>query len=203
MELCNLGRGGPEPSPRLHCKQGQSSLIVGESLADDDQTLAERAAWDFIWSEKPSFDIVSINPGLVFGPLLHDLGRINTSNQRIADMVHGKFAQGRLPPTGIHFWVDVRDMALAHVRAVEVPAAGFERFVVATGPMSNKAVCDLIYEDSPELRDKLPSGTVDDTPPGLPMVTSQKAVEILDLKFRPLVESVRDTVGCVRNIKTD
>ena len=31
-------------------------------------------------------------------------------------------------------WVDVRDVALGHVRTLEVPEAGGERFILSSGP---------------------------------------------------------------------
>ena len=38
------------------------------------KTLAERAAWDFIATEKPAFDLTSILPVYNFGPYLHEVG---------------------------------------------------------------------------------------------------------------------------------
>ncbi|KAK3324867.1 ketoreductase [Apodospora peruviana] len=163
------------------------------------KTLAEKAAWAFIDSEKPSFDLVSINPPLVFGPLrqhIASLDKVNTSNQRIRDMVQGKFSD-KLPPTGIHLWVDVRDVALAHVRALEVPQAGGNRFLVAAGHMSNKKIAEAVIATHPELRSRLPAAEqlVDDTPPNVYGFDNAKAVEVLGITFRSsLRECVGDTV---------
>lgn len=43
-----------------------------------------------------------------------------------------------LPPTGTFLWVDVRDVALAHMRAIQVPEAGNKRFFVVAGHCSSK-----------------------------------------------------------------
>ena len=76
------------------------------------KTFAERAAWDFVKNEKPSFDIATINPPMVFGPVnpqVADLKSINTSNERVLDFIRGKYKdEGKLPPTGVYLWVDVR-----------------------------------------------------------------------------------------------
>lgn len=48
------------------------------------KTFAERAAWDFVEKEKPNFSITTINPPVVFGPVIVRPGSIddiNTSNQ--------------------------------------------------------------------------------------------------------------------------
>jgi hypothetical protein len=39
------------------------------------KTLAERAAWEFVETNKPSWDISTINPPLVFGPIIHQVGK--------------------------------------------------------------------------------------------------------------------------------
>jgi nucleoside-diphosphate-sugar epimerase len=34
------------------------------------KTFAEKAAWDFLEKEKPNFSIATINPPMVFGPIV-------------------------------------------------------------------------------------------------------------------------------------
>jgi nucleoside-diphosphate-sugar epimerase len=90
------------------------------------KTFAEKAAWEFIEREHPCFDLVTINPPLVLGPVvpyLDSLDDINTSNARIRDMIQGKCKERLSPSLGVYLWADVRDVALAHVRAAEVPEA--------------------------------------------------------------------------------
>lgn len=102
------------------------------------------------------------NPPLVFGPLSHQLSNLsalNTSNQRIRDLILGKY-RTELPPTGTFIWVDVRDLALAHVRAAEIPEAGGKRFFITAGYFSNRLVADVIKEGRPDLADQLPGDEV-------------------------------------------
>ena len=106
------------------------------------KTFAERAAWNFVRDEKPNFTIVTINPPVVYGPAFHNLKsleNINTSNSIFADLVQGKWksAVPESPPTQ---WVDVRDVALAHVRALENAEAAGRRFIVVAGYTSNAAI---------------------------------------------------------------
>ncbi|KAG9529139.1 NAD(P)-binding protein, partial [Aureobasidium melanogenum] len=86
------------------------------------KTFAEKASWDFLEKEKPNFTISTMNPPLVLGPIVHylnSLDSLNTSNQRIRDIYQGK-AKEQIPETGTFLWVDVRDLALCHVKAIEV-----------------------------------------------------------------------------------
>jgi hypothetical protein len=34
------------------------------------KTFAEKAAWDFLEKEKPNFSVATINPPMVFGPIV-------------------------------------------------------------------------------------------------------------------------------------
>lgn len=98
--------------------------------------------------------IRQMNPPLVFGPIhpkLQTLDTLNTSNQRIRDMMLGKM-QDEIPPSGVNIWVDVRDLALAHIRAAERPEAAGKRFFVTAGYYSNKEIADYIRELLPDVR---------------------------------------------------
>ncbi len=82
------------------------------------KTLAERKAWDFIMQRRPKFDLVSINPVMVIGPALSR--SLNTTNAMIRDIMSGVY-----PGIMDLNWgfVDVRDVAKAHVLAMVTDAA--------------------------------------------------------------------------------
>ena len=148
-------------------------------------------------TEQPKFDLVSLNPPLVFGPVVHQLSnldKLNTSNQRILAMAQGVYQETALPPTGIFLWVDVRDVALAHIRAIDRPAASGERFLLVGGHFSNKMMADAIAETHPELASKLPKNGVDDTTADVYGYNGTKTARILSIGFRSFQDCVRDTV---------
>lgn len=60
-----------------------------------------------------------------------------------------------LPPTGTFLWTDVRDLALAHVRAAERHEAAGKRFLITAGHFSNRQIADIIAEEFPELKGKI------------------------------------------------
>lgn len=80
---------------------------------------------------------------------------VNTSNIRFRDIILGKHKDS-LPPTGTFLWTDVRDLALAHVRAAERQEAAGKRFFITAGHFSNREIVDIIAEEFPELRENLP-----------------------------------------------
>lgn len=78
------------------------------------KTLAERSAWDYIEKENPAFELVVVNPSVVIGPSL--VPSLNTSNQILRDILAGTYPMIMSITWG---FVDVRDVAHAHILAME------------------------------------------------------------------------------------
>lgn len=192
----------PKQHPKVYSEDDWNPVTWEEALDHSNvyrasKTFAERATWDFVAKEKPNFDIATINPPLVLGPIVHYLNTleaINTSNQRLRNIIQGKM-KAQLAPTGTFLWVDVRDVALAHVRAIEVEQAGGKRFFVTAGYFSNKDLVEIVRQSHPELEPKLPpTDSVSDLPDNIYEINNARSQEVLGLKYRQLKEAVADTV---------
>lgn len=192
----------PDNHPKVYSESVWNPITWEEALQNPasayrgSKTFAEKAAWDFVEKEKPNFQISTINPPLVFGPIVHNLSSLdtlNTSNQRVRDMIQGKFKDG-LPPSGLHFWVDVRDVALAHVKAIEVPDAAGKRFFTIAGFFSNGDVANIIKENFPDLASRLPAEIKSDIPEDVYQFDNSRSKQVLGLEYRSLKESIVDTV---------
>ncbi len=114
------------------------------------KTLAERAGWSFVEKNEPSFDFVVINPFLVIGPSL--ASGINPSNQLFVDLLKGTYPGVMTLTWG---FVDVRDVAEAHVRAMETPTAK-GRYIVAGDTISMRDVVALLEKNGWAEGNKLP-----------------------------------------------
>lgn len=77
--------------------------------------LAEQAAWQFVDDESPSFDLVVVNPAGVLGPSV--VSSVNITSQVIADLLNGGVYPAVVDLSFVY--VDVRDVAEAHVLAAE------------------------------------------------------------------------------------
>lgn len=146
--------------------------------------------------EKPSFDVTTINPPLVYGPVAHhleNLDRLNTSNLIIRDIIQGKYKDNPLPPTGTFLFTDVRDLTLAHVRAIEVPEAGGKRFFVVAGHGPHKQIVDGLRKTHPGLSSRLPENPQDDFPTDVYGYDNSRAREIHGIDFKPLQDCIKDT----------
>jgi dihydroflavonol-4-reductase len=86
---------------------------------------AERTAWDFVADR--SLELVTVNPGLVLGPLLH---RERKTSMEVIRLLLAR----KLPaaPRLSFAVVDVRDIAAAHRLAMETPQAAGNRYICAT-----------------------------------------------------------------------
>jgi nucleoside-diphosphate-sugar epimerase len=123
---------------------------------------------------------------------------MNTSNHRIRDMVQGKMRETLQPTAPVFTFVDVRDVALAHVRAMTIPEAGGLRFYVVGEYFSNKRIADIIREGYPALQEVLPpADAIDDFPAGVYKFDNRRSREVLGLEYTTLRKSVRDTVDSV------
>ena len=86
--------------------------------------LAERAAWEV--AEEASFELATVNPVYVQGPLLSS--KPATSHDLLRKMLSREIPA--LMKLSVNV-VDVRDVALCHVRAMVTPHAAGKRFIAA------------------------------------------------------------------------
>ncbi|KAJ5337826.1 NAD(P)-binding protein [Penicillium brevicompactum] len=183
---------------------------TGQSGYRTSKALAKKEAWAFMEREEPGFSLAVLNPSLILGPVsslsLGSLEDINTSNERIRDFMTGKL-RDRCPPTGSPFWVDVRDVAMAHVAAAEKPEAAGKRFFLTAGNLCNREIVEIIYESFPDLRENLPQGEESlkdgSYPPGGPThgYDNGQSIEYLGLNYRSLKVSVVDALKSLQMVQ--
>jgi nucleoside-diphosphate-sugar epimerase len=127
---------------------------------------------------------------------------MNASNHRVREMVLGRMREGLAPTAPVFTWVDVRDVALAHLRAMTVPAAGGHRFYVVGGHFSNAMIAGVVRTSFPQLADRLPPGElVDDLPGDVYRFDNSKSKKVLGLEYTELEKSVVDTVQSILDHK--
>ena len=117
---------------------------------------AEKSAWEFIEKEKPNFDLVTLTPPMIYGPLRHSIDSVehlNESNGRIFNLFINTSKDAPLPPNGMHVYTDVRDIAHAHILAATVPEASNRRFVICTGQIGSQEISDMLRKEIPELEE--------------------------------------------------
>ncbi|KAL5532151.1 hypothetical protein ACEPAF_5715 [Sanghuangporus sanghuang] len=104
------------------------------------KTFAEKAAWDFVERNCPSvyWDLATICPPYIFGPvLLSPYSRpteLSASMSLFYKALFSKSIAKEELKDKQGEWVDVRDVAEGHVRALEISQAGGEIFIFSSGP---------------------------------------------------------------------
>ncbi|MEM9489106.1 MAG: aldehyde reductase [Myxococcota bacterium] len=131
------------------------SLLNDELGAyEKSKTIAERAAWDRMTDgdEPVTTELVTINPGLVLGPVLND--DFATSGEVVR-----KLMKRELPGCPDMHWpvVDVRDVAAAHLAAMTAPAAAGRRFACTNGSTTMHEIAQILDRHFAERGYRIPT----------------------------------------------
>ncbi|KZO89724.1 NAD(P)-binding protein [Calocera viscosa TUFC12733] len=197
----------PHDEPYLYTEEdwSESALRTYEEHGDEtdgvtvyrvSKVMAERKAWVFMDEHKEAgFDLVTILPTYVWGPLLQDTSRMKAPNASMQVLTSCLVEEKTAEECGPYYsdWVDVRDTALAHVRAVQVPAAGGERFLVSGGPFAWQDIYDALATAEPPIPG-IPRGS-----PGAKRTygtpcSNEKSQQILGMTYKPLSETAIDAI---------
>ncbi|KAA1471686.1 D-lactaldehyde dehydrogenase [Dentipellis sp. KUC8613] len=184
-----------EPAITFVKEHGKNSPPALWYLAS--KTLAEKAAWKFVEDNKGSisFDLVVLNPPYVFGPSLLEVHSAADLNESLEEL-YSTVIKGNphFIPEVPHGFIDVRDLAEAHVRAAEKAAAGGKRLIVSGGSYHWQDLTDIAV--SLNIIEGIPKGNPGAGKPisaGLTL-KSENTKEILGMQFRPLEEVIRDVL---------
>lgn len=165
------------------------------------KTFAEKAAWEY--AGKDNFPPVTcVNPVYVFGPQAFDAdakGKLNTSNEMVRELL-GLGESGTFENSKGGF-VDVRDVAKAHLAAFEQEETVDKRLYLTNGKFSVQMMVDVIREKFPELQGSVPRGT-----PGtgnkdietLAATSNTATRKLLTWDFVPLEKCLVDIVRQIR-----
>jgi NADPH-dependent methylglyoxal reductase len=155
--------------------------------------LAEAAGWEWMKANSPNFTFSTINSPWIFGPniaAIKDLKKLNESTHAIWSLIGAE----KIPPTDFAGFADVRDVAQAHLAALERDEAQGERFLVGSH-FDYQTGIDEVIALEPELEARLPKGVKG---AGLEedvyAVDGSKAEKVLGLKYTPLGITMKDTL---------
>jgi len=117
----------------------------------ESKTLAEKAAWAIAEKHGRKKDLVAINPGAIFGPLLDE-------DPGSSALMVLRMLKGSVPavPRMRMIVTDVRDVAALHVAAMKDPSAGGRRFPVGNGTFTLMQVAGMLKRSIPDRAGKMP-----------------------------------------------
>jgi nucleoside-diphosphate-sugar epimerase len=167
---------------------------------------AELAVWNFVKEEKPAFGVTVLLPALIFGPPIQPIKsvkRLNFSAGYFYALFNGTLAGKDCTKTMFPAYIDARDLAVAHVRALTTLAAHGKRYLIGGERWMNSHAVDTIRElvkkgELPRvLEEKLPKTPGEDLDvPVAEQVGAKEANEVLGMEgeFRTFEDMVRDFV---------
>ncbi|KAG7661332.1 uncharacterized protein J8A68_005123 [[Candida] subhashii] len=186
---------------KIHTESDWNPISYQESLENSyfgyfgSKKFGELSAWEFVDEVKPNFDISFVNPSFVFGPQafeIKDKSQLNLSAEVVNSVV--KLGRQDKIPEVVGTFVDVRDVARAHIFAFESDKAINKRFLLASEKFSNEKIAYLINEKFPNSR--VPKGDLDKHVRQIKKefnVDTSKTREILGFDFLGIEQSVFDT----------
>jgi len=158
------------------------------------KTLAEMAAWE-CQKATPELELVTINPGFIMGPTENT--EAFTSGLFLKRILTGGMEKcGRVMLSV----VDVRDVALAHVKAITVKEAAGNRFIVCNTSLWMKDVADILAEKYLADGWPIPTEEIPNADAEQNWFDNTRSQEVLGITYRPLKDSFIDM--CESMIKT-
>ncbi|KAK4841787.1 hypothetical protein QYF36_010539 [Acer negundo] len=158
------------------CEKSKLSYMLGK-------TLAEEAAWKF--SEENRIDMVAINPGMVIGPLLQSQSTLDSSSSVMPVL---NLVKGVKIPCKTYRWVDVRDVANAHIQAFENPSA-CGRYCLAERVANSFGIFKILHELYPDLN--LPEEYTEEKASEPNYQVSKERAQSLGITYIPLEVSLK------------
>ncbi|TFK33136.1 D-lactaldehyde dehydrogenase [Crucibulum laeve] len=163
------------------------------------KVLAERTAIDFVNKHKEELncDLVTLNPPMVSAPPLNALTSPESLHGSVKWWYNFILAEGEKSEdalAGVNSWIDVRDLADAHVTSLEKEEAGGERIITSAGRVTWQEWIDSInsLNGLPPLSRPLPRGIPGVKGKFIYNFNLSKQKRILQLNFRSKEATARD-----------
>ncbi|KAM5349468.1 hypothetical protein ACJ41O_005973 [Fusarium nematophilum] len=168
------------------------------------KALSERAVWDWMTEQKPGFDLTSLNPSNVFGPHLESISTLDEVRST-AKLLWQLIDATEIPKLEYAGCVDVRDTAAMLVAALSVPEAGGQRFLLAHH-FDWQTAADVARDSlSDDIKRRIPVGVPRsgrcEAEAKMYLVDGSRAPGVLGIGYRPLSDTVRDTLAQLAEVE--
>ncbi|KAK7459588.1 methylglyoxal reductase (NADPH-dependent) gre2 [Stygiomarasmius scandens] len=157
---------------------------------------AEKAAWEYIRTQKPSFTFNVVLPSIALGPIFHQLPSPPRADVSLGNLWDYLGNRRPFAASSVNIlWVHSYDVADCMIRSLISPDAVGKRFICTGGKTSWAEVCKIIQRHFPEC--PVPEIKENEHVPQFPgaeeIEFDLSATErILDVRWRSLEEAVVD-----------
>lgn len=183
-------------------REAADPLATPQDAYRGSKVFAEQEAWKFVRERRPHFDLVTLCPSMVFGPVAGRLDSprgLNESNAVLWKVASGGSLQS-LPPARFNFWIDVRDLAEIHVQALLSPQAGGKRYIpVAPEKFTYQLASEIILDQFPERSEHVLRGS-QEIKDHINVDTDMIKTDFPGIKYRTFRQTVTDFVRQVSSL---
>ncbi|RLV89754.1 putative NADPH-dependent methylglyoxal reductase GRP2 [Spathaspora sp. JA1] len=187
----------PDPET-IYTEDSWSPITYEQGLQNEfhayfvSKKFSELEVWKFVKENNPTFKVTTIQPGFVLGPAAYDSTKVSSE---FVNAVVQLGPSDKIPESSGAF-IDVRDVARAHLAALEKDEAIDQRLVLVNENFSFEGIAHIIKENFPN--SKVPEGDL--TKDELQKKSCQnydtsKSNKILGFDFISLEKSVVDSVA--------
>ncbi|ODV81308.1 NAD(P)-binding protein [Suhomyces tanzawaensis NRRL Y-17324] len=168
---------------------------------------AEREVWNFRERENPKFELTVVNPTYVYGPQAFDsdvtefMGETSEIINRIT-----KLQPDETPRRERGMCIDVRDVAGAHIIAIEKDECNGKRLLLFNASFSEQNFLNLIHKFYPEQFKNVPIGEPETTEATLTKtfwgdIHNEKTREILKQDWYSHEQCVKDVLEQIVRVR--
>ena len=159
------------------------------------KTLAEKEAWKYV-EEHKDLELAVINPYFILGPS-HSSGT-GFSETWMKNWLNG--TRETVAKTQTSF-VDVRDVALAHLKALEVPEANGKRFLLCGHDVWQEEVAKILINKYPRYRGIPRRFEKGEYPKAGNDVDNTRSIEVLGIEYTPFEKTILDMAESLHDRK--
>ena len=149
------------------------------------KAIVEKKAWKFVETEKPSFDIITLLIAYVLGDVLVKKDNKPSGTNALLWGILKNGAQGGMMEQTVH----VRDVADAHVRALNASVKGNQRFIIANDSMKFNNAFEFVKKEFPNETWNFGSTVSTNV-----TYDNRRAKDVLGIKLRSFKSTILDTV---------
>ncbi|ODV86134.1 hypothetical protein CANARDRAFT_6629 [[Candida] arabinofermentans NRRL YB-2248] len=184
-----------------HTEADWSPITIEEGKTDGALAYAaskkfeEQAAWKYVEVEKRNFTLTTVAPTFAVGPQAYDEDA--SAPASTSGMIAGLLS---LTPSGYVYpfagnFVDVRDVAKAHILGFELDDAQGKRLIAGGENFNFHKTIEVIQKHFPDYKGKLPAVDSTQMPPETPFINNKKTNDTLGFEFIDIESSIIDQLN--------
>ncbi|KAF2667109.1 NAD(P)-binding protein, partial [Microthyrium microscopicum] len=189
-------------SGRTISEEDWNSCSLEEAVTDEShaygysKVTSEKDAWEFMASEKPSFDLIYLLAPSIIGKSIQPGFKLTRQHLGGTSSVYKAAFDVEKPDFMFPYVMDVEDVAAIHIKALSPNVPGNERYLFhSKRPLLADEAVNFIREKYPELTVRVPAGSNDSSlAPNLFKTDISKASKVFGTDWKDWTLSVSSMV---------